>query len=60
MLRVNINKTKMMISSGKANKVRKEGRFPCIVCRKVQAVISFSASFASVGCRVHAVVLEVY
>ena len=34
-LRVNVAKTKMMISSEKARKVRKEWKFPLAACRKV-------------------------
>ena len=32
-LRVNVKKTKMILSSGNAGKVTIEGKFPCAVCK---------------------------
>ena len=42
-LRVNVKKTKMMISSEKAGNAAMEDTFPCAVCRKGVVSISYQS-----------------
>ena len=54
-----VNVKKMMISNETTGKVTEKSKSLCAVCRKVQRVIPFSASFSTVRCKRDVVVSDV-